>query len=52
MGTKRRAYLEDNLGAAALVLSDEEMARLDAVLAEIGVAGERYLPAGLALVNR
>ncbi|WP_186182759.1 aldo/keto reductase [Burkholderia gladioli] len=51
-GTKRRRYLEDNLGAATLVLGDEELARLDAVLAEIGVAGERYLPAGLALVNR
>ncbi len=51
-GTKRRRYLEDNLGAATLVLGDEEVARLDAVLTEIGVAGERYLPAGLALVNR
>ncbi|WP_186155370.1 aldo/keto reductase [Burkholderia gladioli] len=51
-GTKRRRYLEDNLGTATLVLGDEEVARLDAVLTEIGVAGERYLPAGLALVNR
>ncbi|GAB7536424.1 aldo/keto reductase [Burkholderia sp. 3C] len=51
-GTKRRRYLEDNLGAADLVLGDDDVAKLDAVLAEIGVAGDRYLPAGLALVNR
>ncbi len=51
-GTKRRRYLEDNLGAATLVLGDDDIAKLDAVLAEIGVAGKRYLPAGLALVNR
>ena len=38
-GTKRVAYLEENLGAAAVELSSDDIARLDAVT----VVGERYL---------
>jgi aryl-alcohol dehydrogenase-like predicted oxidoreductase len=41
-GTKRRAYLEENLRAAELSLSAEEMGRLDAALAPQVVAGARY----------
>ena len=41
-GTKRRAYLEENLAAADLTLTSEEAAKLDAVAGEIGVAGQRY----------
>jgi aryl-alcohol dehydrogenase-like predicted oxidoreductase len=41
-GTKRRAYLEENAGAAAVALSDDELARLSAI-APPGVAeGGRY----------
>jgi aryl-alcohol dehydrogenase-like predicted oxidoreductase len=41
-GTKRRSYLEENVAAAAVQLSAEELARIDA-LAPIGVtAGDRY----------
>ena len=36
-GTKRIAYLEENVGAAALQLSDDDIARLD----ELPVVGER-----------
>jgi aryl-alcohol dehydrogenase-like predicted oxidoreductase len=50
-GTKRRRYLEENLGAAALKLTPQDVERLDGVLGE-GVAGERYLPSGLAMVDR
>lgn len=39
-GTKRRTYLEENLGAADVTLSAEEIATLDAALPE--VAGSRY----------
>src|SRR5687767_12076182 len=41
-GTKRRAYLEENVAAAALSLGDEEMAELDDALAPERVAGPRY----------
>jgi aryl-alcohol dehydrogenase-like predicted oxidoreductase len=48
-GTKRRKYLEDNAGAAAIALSADELARIEAELPE--VAGERYDPAGMASLN-
>jgi aryl-alcohol dehydrogenase-like predicted oxidoreductase len=41
-GTKRRAYLEENVQAAELKLDPEEMSRLDAALAPQAVAGARY----------
>jgi aryl-alcohol dehydrogenase-like predicted oxidoreductase len=45
-GTKRVRYLEENAGAAALELTDDELERLDAVVGPGGhAAGERY-PAG------
>ncbi|MGY1623398.1 aldo/keto reductase [Geodermatophilus sp. SYSU D00965] len=47
-GTKRRAYLEENAGAAAVELSDDELARLSAI-APPGVAeGSRYADASYA----
>jgi aryl-alcohol dehydrogenase-like predicted oxidoreductase len=41
-GTKRRSYLEENVGAAALALSSGEMAQLDVALRPEAVAGPRY----------
>jgi aryl-alcohol dehydrogenase-like predicted oxidoreductase len=41
-GTKRRKYLEENVGAATIVLGAAEMTRLDAALAPGKVAGPRY----------
>ena len=46
-GTKRRAYLEENVAAAGLELSEEDIARIGAAAPSEAVAGERY-PAGLA----
>jgi aryl-alcohol dehydrogenase-like predicted oxidoreductase len=40
--TKRRTYLEENLGAVALTLSPAEIERLDLSLAPSAVAGPRY----------
>jgi aryl-alcohol dehydrogenase-like predicted oxidoreductase len=51
-GTKRRKYLEENLGAADITLSAAEMTELDATLAPGKVAGPRYAPAQMALVDR
>jgi aryl-alcohol dehydrogenase-like predicted oxidoreductase len=47
-GTKRRSYLEQNLGAVDLVLTGEDRRRLG----EVGVAGERYTPGAMRMVNR
>jgi len=41
-GTKRRRYLEENAAAAALSLSPDELAALDAVLPRGAAAGGRY----------
>ena len=41
-GTKRRRYLEENVAAAAIVLSDDELARLDEALPPGATAGQRY----------
>ncbi|ADB51704.1 aldo/keto reductase [Conexibacter woesei] len=41
-GTKRRSYLEQNVAAAAIPLSSEELARLDAAAPVGAAAGDRY----------
>jgi aryl-alcohol dehydrogenase-like predicted oxidoreductase len=51
-GTKRRKYLEENVGAAEVRLSAEEMAMLDAALAPEKVAGPRYNARQMAQVDR
>ena len=50
-GTKRRKYLEDNVGAVALVLTKADLADLDAAFPAGAAAGERYVAAGMATVN-
>lgn len=49
-GTKRRTYLEENLGAASLRLSVDEKAQLDGVIRN--VAGPRYNESFMAMVDR
>jgi aryl-alcohol dehydrogenase-like predicted oxidoreductase len=51
-GTKRRRYLEENLGAADLELDAADMARLDAALPPEAVAGARYNESMMAFVDR
>ncbi|HEX5577811.1 MAG TPA: aldo/keto reductase, partial [Gemmatimonadaceae bacterium] len=51
-GTKRRTYLEENVSAAAISLSPEEMAALDAALAPEKVSGPRYAEKHMAQVDR
>ena len=51
-GTKRRTYLEENLGAADVPLTDEDMAALDDALAPGKVAGPRYGEKQMATVDR
>jgi aryl-alcohol dehydrogenase-like predicted oxidoreductase len=48
-GTRRRTYLEENVAAIDVDLSDEDLARIDAELPE--PAGERYDEGGMASVH-
>lgn len=41
-GTKRRSYLEENVGALDIALSADDLARLEAILPAADVAGDRY----------
>jgi len=50
-GTKRVKYLEDNLGALEVKLTAEDDAEIRAMLEANPVAGERYLPKMMGLVN-
>lgn len=49
-GTKRRSYLEENVGASQVTLNAEEMAQLEQALSQ--VAGPRYSPERMAMVDR
>jgi aryl-alcohol dehydrogenase-like predicted oxidoreductase len=41
-GTKRRRYLEENVAAASIELSPDQLARLEAAVPRGGAAGDRY----------
>ncbi|HKH15750.1 MAG TPA: aldo/keto reductase [Solirubrobacterales bacterium] len=49
-GTKRRTYLEQNVGAVDVELTEADLARINAELPE--ATGARYDEAGMASVNR
>lgn len=51
-GTKRRAYLEDNIAAASIALSAEHMKALDEALAPGKVSGKRYNDTIMATIDR
>ncbi len=51
-GTKRLAYLDENLGALQVQLSADELARIDALFPPNAAAGPRYAPAAMATLNR
>lgn len=50
-GTRRISRLDENAAATTLKLTDEELQRIDQVLASNSVAGTRYPAAGMASVN-
>jgi aryl-alcohol dehydrogenase-like predicted oxidoreductase len=50
-GAERRRYLEENLRALEVRLTAEDLAAIEQVASRGVVAGERYGPAGMALVN-
>jgi aryl-alcohol dehydrogenase-like predicted oxidoreductase len=51
-GTKTRAHLEENVAAADVKLTTDDMAALDAALAPEKVSGPRYNPRQASLVDR
>lgn len=51
-GTKRRSYLEENVAAADVVLTREELALLDTSLSADKVSGPRYGEKAMAQVDR
>jgi aryl-alcohol dehydrogenase-like predicted oxidoreductase len=51
-GTKRVRYLEDNMGALNVVLTEVDRRNIAARLAQIQVVGERYTPEFMALTDR
>lgn len=51
-GTKRRSYLEENLNAAELRLSAEEMNQLDESLAPENISGPRYGERLMSMIDR
>ena len=50
-GTRRRERVDENVGAADVALSPDDVADLDALARTIGVAGERYTAEGMRAVG-
>jgi len=51
-GTKRVAYLEDNLGALGVSLSSEDLRQINERFSATPVTGDRYAPAMMKMVDR
>lgn len=51
-GTTKRHWLEENVGAAAVQLSADDLRELGEAAAEVGVQGERYSDAAQKMINR
>ena len=51
-GTKRRTYLEENLGAADLTLTAEDLTRIEALFPRGAAHGPRYPDRIMTFINR
>ena len=51
-GTKRRAYLEENVGALKVKLTAGELARIDSVLPKGAATGDRYAAPQMKALNQ
>jgi len=51
-GTKHRKYLDENIAAGSVVISNEEMAEIIEALPRGAAAGERYPESMMKLINR
>jgi aryl-alcohol dehydrogenase-like predicted oxidoreductase len=50
-GTKRRRYLEENIAATGVTLTDEDIAAIEAVAPPGVVTGDRYAPEMMGMLN-
>jgi aryl-alcohol dehydrogenase-like predicted oxidoreductase len=51
-GTKRLKYLEDNMGALAVELTEADLKETNETFNELEIAGERYTPEMMQMVHR
>lgn len=51
-GTKRVAYLEENVAAAYVQLTADQVARLDQAVPASAVSGDRYAESGMRLIGK
>ena len=51
-GTKRRTYLEENIAAGSIIISEVEMGEIIEALPKGATAGERYPESMMKLINR
>jgi len=51
-GTKRRPYLEENVSALSVHLSDDDKARIDRILPPGAAVGQRYAEPQMQALNR
>jgi aryl-alcohol dehydrogenase-like predicted oxidoreductase len=51
-GTKRRSYLEENVGALKVELTPADLRRIDEVAPHGAASGDRYPASMMAAVNR
>ena len=51
-GTKRRKYLEENVGALDVGLSDDELTLIETLVPPNAAAGARYVAEGMQLIGR
>jgi aryl-alcohol dehydrogenase-like predicted oxidoreductase len=51
-GTKRRIYLEENIGALSVYLTDEDLKRMDQLVPKGAAAGSRYGEAMMTLISK
>ena len=52
IGTRTRQHLDENLAAAAMQLSDDDLRRIEAAIPRGAVAGERYPVAHMPMLGR
>jgi len=50
-GTRRRERVDENAGSTAIALSADNVAELDALVQQLGVAGNRYDDSGMSMVG-
>jgi aryl-alcohol dehydrogenase-like predicted oxidoreductase len=51
-GTRRRSRLDENIRAVSLVLTSDDLARLDEIAPKGAAAGTRYAAEAMAGLNR